>query len=124
MTTVVTSGSPAIPHTTGFEPASAFRYDRTLRTVMWLDAFLSVTLVVVGVAASPVVATVKLPHGAVFALGIASFVCAVLLAAFGAITAVLIMVRMRDGLYLLPAQLRLPLPGPMRPDPSSFRGTN
>jgi hypothetical protein len=48
-------------------------------------------------------------------VGIAAIVCGVLLAAFGAVTAVLLMVRMRHGDFLLPRQLRLPLPGPMRP---------
>jgi hypothetical protein len=103
-------------------PERANRYDRTLRTVMWMDAFLSVAMVVVGVIASPIVATLGVPHGIVFGLAVAAIVCAVLLAAFGAITAMLISLRLRAGTYLLPVDLRLPLPGPMRPAPASFRG--
>jgi hypothetical protein len=82
---------------------------------MWMDAFLSVALVVVCVIASPILATVGVPRGDRFAVGLAAIVCAVPLAAFGAITAVLIMLRMRAGQYLLPPGLRLPLPAPMRP---------
>lgn len=92
------------------------RYERTLRTVMWMDAFLSVAMVVVCIVATPVVATLGVPHELQIAVGVASAVCAVLLAAFGAITAVVLMVRMRGGDFLLPSRLRLPLPGPMRPD--------
>src|SRR6478672_7492769 len=92
------------------------RYERTLRTVMWMDAFLSVAMVVVCIVATPVVATLGVPRMLYSALGIASIVCAVLLAAFGAITAVVLMVRMRGGNFLLPPRLRLPLPAPMRPD--------
>jgi hypothetical protein len=52
---------------------------------MWMDAFLSVALVVVCVIASPIVATVGVPQGIRFALGLAAIGSAVLLAAFGAI---------------------------------------
>ena len=92
------------------------RYDRTLRAVMWMDAFLSAAVVVVAVIASAVVAAFGVPRGMTFALGLAVIVCAVLLATFGAITGVLLMVRLRAGEYQLPAQLRLPLPAPMRPE--------
>jgi len=91
------------------------RYDRTIRTVMWLDAFLSLAIVIAAIVAVPIVASVGVPHAIVRSVGIASIVCGVLLAAFGAITAVLLMVRMRHGDFLLPRELRLPLPGPMRP---------
>lgn len=84
---------------------------------MWMDAFLSVALVVVVVLASPIIATFGVPRGLLFGLGLAAMMCGVLLAAFGAITAVVIMLRMRSGQYLLPAQLRLPLPAGMRPAP-------
>jgi hypothetical protein len=90
-------------------------FDRTLRVVMWCDAFLSVALVVVCAIASPVVAALGVPGPARPVLGAAAIVSAVLLAAFGAITAVVLMLRMSAGDYLLPRQLRLPLPGPMRP---------
>lgn len=103
-------------------PRGVVRYDRTLRAVMWMDAFLSVALAVVGVIASPIVATLGVPQGIVFGLAIATIGCAVLLASFGAITAILIMLRLRSGEYLLPADLRLPLPAPMRPAPATFRG--
>lgn len=91
------------------------RFDRTLRAVMWLDAFLSVALVVVCVLASPIVATVGVADRARLALAVAAMTCAVLLAAFGAITAIVLMLRMQAGQYLLPDGLRLPLPAPMRP---------
>lgn len=90
--------------------------DRVLRAVMWMDAFLSAAMALVCVAASPVVATVAMPHAVVVGIVIASIGCAGLLAAFGAITGVLIMLRMRAGQYLLPPDLHLPLPAGMRPD--------
>lgn len=82
---------------------------------MWLDAFLSAALAVLGVIASPIVAAVGLPHGVVFGLGVAAIGTALLLASFGAITAGLLIVRMRAGQYQLPPRLRLPLPAGMRP---------
>jgi hypothetical protein len=96
-------------------PTDTRRFDRTLRIVMWLDAFLSVALVVVCVVAAPVVATVGVPDGLQPGVGLLAIACAVPLAAFGAITAVVIMARMRAGDYLLPSNLRLPLPPGMRP---------
>jgi hypothetical protein len=100
------------------EPES--RYDRTLRTVMWMDAFLSVAMVVIGVIASPVVATLGVPGGFLFAVAFATIASALLLASFGVITAVLIMLRLRTGQYFLPVNLRLPLPPGMRPAPATF----
>jgi ABC-type transport system involved in cytochrome c biogenesis permease component len=97
-------------------PSLVVRYDRTLRAVMWMDAFLSIAVVVGGVIASPIFAIVGVPRAMTFALGVAMIVCAALLAAFGAITGVLLMVRVRAGEYLLPARLCLPLPAPMRAD--------
>ncbi len=82
---------------------------------MWMDAFLSVAMVVVCVIAAPIVATLGVPHRVVFSLGVVSILCAVLLAAFGAITAVALMRRMYAGEYHLPPDLRLPLPPGMRP---------
>jgi hypothetical protein len=67
------------------------------------------------VIATPIIATVGVPLRIVFALGVVAIVCAVLLAAFGAITAVALMRRMHAGQYLLPRDLRLPLPPGMRP---------
>jgi hypothetical protein len=90
-------------------------FDRTLRAVLWMDAFLSEALVVVGVVTSPLIATVGVPTSLRFVVAVGAIVCGVLLAAFGAITAVLIAIRMRAGHYLLPPRLRLPLPPPMRP---------
>src|SRR3954462_5400654 len=89
-------------------PVPERRFDRTVRAVMWLDAFLSVALVVVCIVATPVLATLGVPGGVRFALGLSAIVCGVLLAAFGAITAVLLMMRMHGGDYFLPSQLRLP----------------
>jgi hypothetical protein len=91
-------------------------YDRTVRAVMWMDAFLSVAMVVVGVVAAPVVATVDVPAGVQLAVAVNAIVTATLLAAFGAITAVLLAARMRSGQYFLPPALRLPLPAAMRPE--------
>jgi hypothetical protein len=91
------------------------RFDRTVRTVMWLDAFLSVAIVVASIVAVPAVAILGVPDAITEAVAAVSLVSAVLLAAFGAITAVLLMLRMRAGQYFLPAQLRLPLPPPLRP---------
>lgn len=67
---------------------------------MWMDAFVSVAVVVVGVIARPIVARVGVPRGVILALGLAAIVCAGLLAAFGAITGVLLMVRMHAWEYL------------------------
>jgi hypothetical protein len=94
---------------------TSHRFDRSLRAVMWMDAFLSVALVVVCVLAAPVLATLGVPRGLLAAVGVVSAVTAVLLAAFGAVTAVMLMLRMRGGDFLLPRRLRLPLPAPMRP---------
>jgi hypothetical protein len=92
------------------------RYDRTLRVVMWMDAFLSVELVLVATVASPVLAFVGVAGSVRLGVGIAALVCAVLLAAFGAITGVVLMLRMRAGVYFLPTELNLrPLPSGMRP---------
>jgi hypothetical protein len=90
-------------------------YDRTLRVVMWWDAFLSVALAAVCMVASPVVAVLGLPPGALFGLGVTALVLCGLLAAFGAITGVILMLRMRAGQYLLPTRLHLPLPPGMDP---------
>ena len=92
------------------------RFDRTVRTVMWLDAFLSLAMVGVAVIAAPLAALLRVSPAIVRAMGVASIVSGVLLAAFGAITAVALMLRMRDGDYLLPTRLRLPLPDAMRPE--------
>ena len=91
------------------------RYDRTLRIVMWLDAFLSVAMTLVCLLAAPLLATVDVPHRVAVAIGVTGFACAVPLAAFGAITGVLLMARMHRGVYGLPRGLRLPLPGLLRP---------
>lgn len=104
--------------------SGSLRFDRMLRAVMWMDAFLSVALVVVCVITSPIVAIVGVPPSIRFALGLAAMVCALLLASFGAITAALIMLRMRVGQYLLPLNLRLPLPSSMRPTPANVADRN
>ncbi len=100
--------------------AAAGRYDRTLRVVMWLDALLSVELVVVATVVSPILAIVGATGSVRLALGLTALVWAVLLAAFGAITGIVLMLRMRAGLYYLPPGLNLrPLPSGMRPTISS-----
>lgn len=85
---------------------------------MWMDAFLSAALAVMCVIASPVLALVGLPGVALLPLALAAIGCAVLLAAFGAITFVVLGRRMATGDYRLPSALRLPLPAAMRPPPS------
>ena len=95
---------------------SAPRFDRTVRTVMWLDAFLSLGMVAVAVVVAPLAALLDVSRTVVVAIGMVSIVSGVLLAAFGAVTAVALMARMRAGDYLLPSRLRLPLPAGMRPD--------
>ena len=82
------------------------RYDRTLRTVMWLDA-----LAVGGHGGGrPGRCARRRGAGpapaALAAVGVVSAVAAVLLAAFGAVTGVLLMLRLRAGHYLLPPGMR------------------
>jgi hypothetical protein len=100
------------------------RYDTTLRVVMWLDAFWSVAFVLAALLAVPVSATIHAPGAARLVAGVVALVAAILLAACGAVTAVLLMARMRDGDYDLPVGLRLPLPRSMRPEigPVAGRG--
>ena len=81
---------------------------------MWMDAFLSVAMVAVCFFASPLVAMVGVPHYFVFTLVLLT--CSVLLAAFGAITGILLMLRMHAGVYYLPEQLHLPLPSGLNPE--------
>jgi hypothetical protein len=94
----------------------ATRFDRTLRMVMWLDAFLSAALAVVCVLVSPILAVVGVPAGVLPAVGITAAVLAMLLAALGAVTAAAFARRLRTGDYLMPVRLKLPLPAAMRPD--------
>lgn len=82
---------------------------------MWLDAFLSAALAVVCVLVSLILAIVAVPAGVLSAIGLTAGVLAVLLAGFGAVTAVAFMRRLRAGDYQMPVRLRLPLPAGMRP---------
>ena len=91
------------------------RYDGTLRVVMWLDVFWSVVAVLVSIAGSLAVALFGLPHGAQLAVGISALAAGVFLAATGAVTGVLLMLRMNAGHYTMPADLRVPLPRGMVP---------
>ncbi|MCW2756729.1 MAG: hypothetical protein JWO46_475 [Nocardioidaceae bacterium] len=91
------------------------RFDRTLRVVMWLDAFLSLVAMGVSVLLLPVVMLLDVPAGIRLATGLVAIVSSVLLAAFGAITGVALLLRMSAGVYTLPDELRLPLPAWMRP---------
>jgi hypothetical protein len=100
--------------TTTTTVASVQRYDRTLRVVMWMDAFLSVAMVAAAFFASPVIAMLGVPHEALFP--VALLVCSLLLAAFGAITGVVLMMRMHAGVYYLPSELHLPLPSGLNPE--------
>ena len=93
----------------------ASRYDGTLRVVMWLDAFWSAAATLVAIGGSLAVGLLGLPHGAQLAVGISALVAAVFLAACGAVTGVLLMLRMNAGLYTMPPDLRIPLPRGMVP---------
>lgn len=95
---------------------STARYDRTLRVVMWLDAFWSVAATVAAIGGSLAVGLLGLPHGAHVAVGVTALVAAVLLAACGAVTGVLLMMRMNAGHYTMPPGMRVPLPRGMHPD--------
>ena len=92
------------------------RYDGTLRVVMWLDAFWSVAATVVSIVGSIAVALLGLPDGAQTAVGVSALVAAIGLAACGAITGVLLMLRMNAGSYAMPPGLRVPLPRAMHPE--------
>ena len=107
--------------TTGAVPVSVpVRYDRTLRVVMWLDAWLSTAAVLAGFLISPLLAVVGLSGTLLTVFVAVSIASAVLLAAFGAITAVVLMLRMQAGNYRLPPRLWLPLPPGMKPEGSRW----
>ena len=91
------------------------RYDGTLRVVMWLDAFWSAAATLIAIAGSLAVALLGLPHSAHVVVGIGALVAAVFLAACGAVTGVLLMLRMNAGNYTMPPDLRVPLPRGMVP---------
>jgi len=91
------------------------RFERSLRAVMWLDAFLSAALALVCVVAAPVLASLGMPRSVHFSLGIGVIALSALLADCGAITFVMVAMRLHDGDTLLPSGLRLPLPSGMRP---------
>jgi hypothetical protein len=95
--------------------ANTTRYDGTLRVVMWLDVFWSVVAVLVSVAGSVAVAVLGLRHAALGAVAATTLVAAVFLAATGAITGVLLMLRLNAGHYLMPPDLKFPLPRGMHP---------
>lgn len=97
------------------DPVRTPRFDRSIRVVMWLDALLSLVVAVVCILAVPLVAVLGFPRGAVLGLGLAALGCAAVLAGCGAVTAVLLTIRMEAGDYGLPVGLRLPLPAWMRP---------
>lgn len=91
------------------------RYDGTLRVVMWLDAFWSAAATLVSIGGALLVGLLGLPDGAYRAVGLGALVAAVFLAACGAVTGVLLMLRMNAGHYTMPPDLRVPLPGGMVP---------
>ncbi|MGH3412912.1 MAG: hypothetical protein ACRDPH_07520 [Marmoricola sp.] len=97
------------------------RFDRTIRVVMWLDALLSLAVALVCIVAVPVVALLGAPGNALEVLGPVAIGLAVVLAGCGAVTAVLLAIRMADGEYRLPPGLRLPLPAAMRPPVDGHR---
>ena len=92
------------------------RYDGTLRVVMWLDAFWSVAATLVAVLGTALVALLGLPDGAHHAVGVTAIVAAVFLALCGAVTGVLLLLRMNAGHYTMPPGMRVPLPRGMHPD--------
>ena len=96
-------------------PSRAGSYDSSLRAVMWWDAFLSLEAALLAIVALPVVMLADLPPSIALGVGLAAILAAIVLAACGVVTAILIGIRLRLGDDLLPAQLRLPLPGWMRP---------
>src|SRR5688500_3216260 len=91
------------------------KYDGTLRVVMWLDAFWSAAATLIAIVGSLAVALLGLPHDAQLAVGVTALVAAVFLAACGAVTGVLLMLRMNAGQYTMPDDLRVPLPRGMVP---------
>ena len=91
------------------------KYDGTLRVVMWLDAFWSAAATLIAIGGSLLVGLLGLPHGAQLAVGVSALVAAVFLAACGAVTGVLLMLRMNAGHYTMPPGLRVPLPKGMVP---------
>ena len=90
-------------------------FDRSLRAVMWWDAFLSLEVALLAIVALPIVMLADLPRSIAVGVGVAAIVSAIVLAACGVVTAILIGVRLRRGEDLLPSSLRLPLPAWMRP---------
>ena len=116
MTSDVIDGAPSSACAGGMDdPVVPFRYDASLRVVIWTDAALSAALALVAVL-SPVVIVLPLPPGATTGVGLAALAAAVVLAGLGAVTAVLLMMRMRAGHGFVPPGLRLPLPAAMCPD--------
>jgi len=96
-------------------PSHAGAYDGPLRMVMWWDAFLSLEAALLAIVALPVVMLADLPRSIAVGVGLAAILAAIVLAACGVVTAILIGLRLRRGEDLLPASLRLPLPAWMRP---------
>ena len=92
------------------------RYDGTLRVVMWLDAFWSVVATVVAVLGTVLVALLGLPDGAQRAVGMTAIAAAAFLALCGAVTGVLLLLRMNAGHYTMPPGMRVPLPRGMHPE--------
>jgi hypothetical protein len=82
---------------------------------MWWDAFLSLEVALLSIVALPAVMLADLPRSSVFGVGLAAIIAAIVLAACGVVTAILIGLRLRLGEDRLPASLRLPLPAWMHP---------
>lgn len=94
----------------------ASAYDRTLRVVMWLDAFVSLVAAGLALIGLPLVALLPVAPGVATAVGWGAILAALALAGFGVVTGVALMLRLNHGQYTLPANLRLPLPRAMRPE--------
>ena len=97
------------------QPRRNGAYEAPLRLVMWWDAFLSLIVALLAILALPAVMISDLPRSVVVVVGVAAILAALVLAACGVVTAVLIGLRVRRGDDRLPQRLRLPLPALMRP---------
>lgn len=98
----------------------AFRYDASLRAVIWTDALLSAALALVAMF-SPLLVVLPLPAAGAITIGLVVLAAALVLSGLGAVTALLLAARMRAGHGHIPPGLRLPLPAAMRPDLGAAR---
>ena len=91
------------------------RHEGALRFVMWWDALLSLVAALLCIVGLPVVMFADVSRSIAIVVGVTAILAAIVLAACGIVTAVLIALRFQSGNDSLPAGLRLPLPAVMRP---------